>query len=93
MFIFFLVHVHYNYCLEEYPLFILARPESRDQLYDGVSSMLYNPVNKTWSQHWPGVNHLVKENYLDDEARQLTLQSGSLSFILDYRLGKLEPTR
>ena len=33
--------------------------------------MLYNPVNKTWAPHWPGVNHLVKENYLQDEDRDV----------------------
>ena len=36
-----------------------------------VVSLLYNPVNKTWSQHWPGVNHLLADNYLEDEAREV----------------------
>ena len=49
-----------------------------DQLYEGVSSRLYNPVNQSWSPHWPGVNHLVRDNYLEDEARQRTLLSGAL---------------
>ena len=58
-------------------------------MYDGVSSRLYNPVNQSWSQHWPGVNHLARENYLDDEERQRPLLSGSLTNI-NHRLAKIE---
>ena len=49
----------------------------REAVYEGVASRLYNPVNQTWSQHWPGVNHLVRDNYLEDEERQGPLLSGS----------------
>ena len=42
---------------------------------EGVASRLYNPVNQSWSSHWAGVNHLVRDNYLEDEDRQEPLLS------------------
>ena len=38
---------------------------------DNVSSMLYNPVNGTFSEHWFWVNDMIDGDYIDEVDRQV----------------------
>ena len=38
---------------------------------DNVSSMLYNPVNGTFSEHWFWINDMIDGDYIDEVDRQV----------------------
>ena len=53
----------------------------REAVYEGVASRLHNPVNQTWSQHWPGVNHLVRFSVWNIVAAKMRHEAGPIELI------------